>query len=43
MIFVVFAKTIKGALKRAVIVVMLAVIVYFLHQAGIIQIPGMGN
>ena len=42
-VLVLFAKAIKAALKIAVIVVMLAFIVYFLHQAGMIQIPGIGN
>jgi hypothetical protein len=42
-LLVLFHKAIKAALKIAVILVMLAFIVYFLHQAGIIQIPGLGN
>jgi hypothetical protein len=42
-ILVLFAKAIKATLKTAVIIVMLAFIVYFLHQAGLIQIPGIGN
>jgi uncharacterized membrane protein len=40
---VLFSKAIKFILKLAVIAVMLAVIAYFLQQAGIIQIPGLGN
>ena len=39
-ILVLFAKAIKASLKFAVIVVMLVFITYFLHQAGLIQIPG---
>ena len=42
-LLVLFHKAIKAALKIAVILVMLAFIVYFLHQAGIIQIPGLGS
>jgi hypothetical protein len=42
-ILVLFAKAIKASLKIAVIVVMLVFIIYFLHQAGLIQIPGAGN
>lgn len=42
-VLVLFAKAIKTVLKFAVIIVMLVFIVYFLHQAGIIQIPGIGN
>ena len=42
-LLVLFHKAIKAALKIAVILVMLAFIVYFLHQAGLIQIPGLGN
>jgi hypothetical protein len=42
-LLVLFHKAIKAALKIAVILVMLTFIVYFLHQAGIIQIPGLGN
>jgi hypothetical protein len=38
-VLVLFAKAIKAALKLAVIVVMLALVAYFLLQAGIIQWP----
>jgi len=38
-VMVVFARAIKVSLKLAVIAVMLIFIVYFLHQAGIIQFP----
>lgn len=42
-VLVLFAKFIKGMLKLAVIAAMLVLIVYFLQQAGIIHIPGMGK
>jgi hypothetical protein len=42
-ILVLFSRVIKAMLKVAVILVMLIFILYFLHQAGIIQIPGIGS
>jgi hypothetical protein len=42
-VLVLFSRVIKAMLKTAVVLVMLMFIVYFLHQAGIIQIPGIGN
>lgn len=41
-VLVLFHKAVKTVLKIGVIIVMLIFITYFLHQAGIIQIPGIG-
>lgn len=40
---VLFSKAIKALLKMAVILVMITFVVYFLVQAGIIELPGFGK
>ncbi len=40
---VLFSKAIKALLKLAVILVMVAFVIYFLVQAGVIELPNLGH